>query len=99
MKDIVKIAFSFIGQKEIPGNQGFVDPKFEDLMKLTGWKKSQAWCAYFAELVWTATGVSGVRNFSGSAVQTWNNFKNACWPGMGDRPEVGDVVIQRLASL
>lgn len=47
-----QVARSWEGQKEISGNQGFVDADFEEKMEDVGWRTGQAWCAYFAELVW-----------------------------------------------
>lgn len=81
---IVKIASSYLGNKEISGNQGFVDPKFETEMVKVGWSKGQAWCAYFGELVWrqaykeNAVKIDDELNrlFSASAVTTLANFKN-----------------------
>ena len=79
---IVKVASNYIGKKEISGNKGFIDPKFEEEMVKVGWSKGQAWCAYFGELVWRqAYKESGIkiddelnRLFSASAVTTLSNF-------------------------
>ena len=49
---IVEIAMNYLGQEEVSGNMGFEDDEFEKKMKAVGWEKGQAWCAYFAELVW-----------------------------------------------
>jgi hypothetical protein len=70
------------GLKEIKGNMGFKDEEFEERMEMVGWKQTQAWCAYFAELIWKL-GYAGYDSemvkridklFSGSAVQTFRNF-------------------------
>lgn len=86
-------AISFVDEKELKNNSGFKNPKFEALMKLTGWRKGQAWCAFFVELVWKVSGCTGINHFSGGAVQTWNNFAASPFFGTSDIPEVGDVVI------
>lgn len=78
---IAKTANSFVGQEEIKGNLGFKDEQFQEMMKAVGWKRKQAWCAYFCELVWKLAYVHhlGINKqlselFSGSTVQTWKNF-------------------------
>lgn len=88
-------ALYYVGQEEIPGNQGFKDKKFEELMKLTGWRQGQAWCAYFVELVWTQCG-QDASLFSGSAVQTWRNFENSDKYVCSDIPDVGDIIIWQM---
>lgn len=82
---IVEVAKEYIGEREIPGNQGFLDSKFQAAMEGTGWTKGDAWCAFFAELVWrTAYNKAGIlidaelnKLFSASAVATLANFKKA----------------------
>ena len=82
-EQIIKFALADIGNKEKPNNGGWFNAVKEKAMKLAGWIKGEAWCAYNAEVIW----VNGftiedpvavkllVRYFSGSAVQTWKNFK------------------------
>lgn len=90
----------FLGQKEISGNLGFEDEKFESLMKDVGWQKNQAWCAYFTELVWKQAyenyDKSRIKEldklFSAGAVKTYNNFKNFGYT-VNETPSVGAVVI------
>lgn len=83
-KEIVKVAKSFIGQKEIKGNQGYVDEKFTVLMESVGWQLGQAWCSYFAELVVKLAykdypKALGIYNklCSAGAVRTLENFTKA----------------------
>jgi hypothetical protein len=82
---IVETAKSYIGQEEILGNLGFKNSDFENKMKSVGWQKTQAWCSYFTELIWKqAYGKINKQDiikelnllFDGSAVKTYNNFKN-----------------------
>ena len=81
-EEIVLIANKYIGQEEIRGNKGFKDIEFNRLMDAVGHEKGQAWCAYFAELVWKeayqnwdATLFSRLdKLFSASAVTTFRNF-------------------------
>ena len=89
-KKIRKIALSFLDERELDNNSGFEVPKFQQLMEMVGWRKWQAWCAYFAELVWQQAGQESA-TFSGSAVQTFRNFDEL--GRTSQLPEVGDVVI------
>ncbi|UCD07711.1 MAG: CHAP domain-containing protein [Candidatus Aenigmatarchaeota archaeon] len=96
---IVKTANSFIGQEEIKGNLGFKDEDFQDMMEAVGWKRTEAWCAFFVELVWKLAFVQDqakVRELgmimSGGAVATYNGFKKAGY-GISTTPEPGDIVI------
>jgi hypothetical protein len=50
MLTLSQVAERYIGKTETPNNSGFKDKTFEARMKAVGWLKSQAWCAYFAEL-------------------------------------------------
>jgi hypothetical protein len=83
-KDIVTIAKSFVGQKEIDGNKGFENPRFLSIMESVGWQVSQAWCSYFGEAVWTLSAKGDQKLlktldklFSGSAVRTLKNFEDS----------------------
>ena len=97
---IVNNALSFVGETEISGNMGFNNAKFQEMMEAVGWKKKQAWCAYFVELVWKlsyATRSSAtVREldslFSASAVQTYKNFVPTTWE-TSNVPQKGGLVV------
>src|SRR3972149_10261273 len=99
--DIVDIAVSFVGMKEISGNLGFRDERFQALMEECGWEKGQAWCSYFCELVWKLTYKDEQplvfkmidKLFSAGAVNTYNNFKESGWFVVDKKPEPGAVVI------
>lgn len=98
---IVEIAKSFIGMQEIPGNMGFKDERFQELMIETGWQKGQAWCSYFAELVWKIAYQEINpefipkldKLFAAGAVKTFQNFKDACIFPVDKKPEPGAVAI------
>ncbi len=99
-KVIIDTARKYIGQKEIPPNQGFIDTKFQELMEIVGWEKGFAWCALFAELVWKeaysqrdSSMISVVdKLFSAGSVQTFVNFRNAKWE-ISDVPQLGALAI------
>src|SRR5690606_36384354 len=90
------VAHKYLGRTEKPGNSGFTDADFERRMKETGWQKGQAWCAYFAELVFKEALPEKFdefdRLFSGSAVQTFNNFINAGYKA-SSIPQLGHLAI------
>lgn len=78
---LVEAARADIGQKEKPGNTGFVDKKLEADMRAVGWAPGWAWCACIQEKwVWQAfpekkETVKGL--FVPSAVNTFKNLVNA----------------------
>lgn len=82
-KVIIDIAKSYIGIKEIPGNMGWEDKKFQSLMESVGWSHTQAWCSYFVELVWKqaykdnkALTLKLDTLFNAGALKTYDNFFN-----------------------
>lgn len=101
---IKDIATSYLGQREIPGNMGFTDKSFEKKMQAVGFVKSYAWCALFAELVWTeAYAGSGLvaklrKLFSASATTTFKNFDIDGTFKTSKVPQVGAVAIWRHGS-
>lgn len=75
---------------------------FEEMMVDIGWRKKEAWCAYYGELIWKLS--YSLHNsliipeldrlFSASAVQTLNNFEQEGWPiHRGLTPKPGSIVI------
>jgi len=105
MRDtIIKIAQTYIGQKELGNNAGFSDKAFEDKMKTTGWSKGQSWCAYFTELVWreaykkTPLLKSVIALFSASATATFDNFAGSSLFKTGTTPQPGALVVWRYGN-
>lgn len=98
---IVEVAKGYIGQKEKPNNSGFVDPLFEQKQKARGWLNGQSWCAYTGELIWydafTELDACAVplinKYFSGSAVQTYKNFKASPEFKVRTTPVLGGILI------
>jgi len=100
---IVEAAKHFIGQKEIGNNECFEDPIFKQYMIDAGWKSGQAWCAYFAEMVWVNVYRKSLFRddiasrlevlFTAGAVATFNNFRKATDFVVSDKPELGAVAI------
>lgn len=100
-KEIVDSAYKYLGEEEIRGNLGFKSEEFQTLLSACGWKKGQAWCSYFVELVWRmayAKQNSLIENeitpvFSGGAVNTFSNFKKYDGKLIDTHPSVGSIVI------
>lgn len=101
MTNIVEIARSYIGQKEEPGNSGFVDPDFEAKMQKVGFYKSAPWCGFFCRLIWTEAGLSleamsGKRKriiVTASAVRSMKAASDCGrWSAT---PEIGSIAIWR----
>lgn len=90
---IIEVAKSYLGQKEIPGNMGFINPEFEKKMDAVGFQKTYAWCSLFMELVVKEAlpdfYAAHEKLFSASATTTYKNFDIAGkttqvpMPGMG----------------
>jgi hypothetical protein len=73
--ELIDYATAFIGEQEKPGNSGFKNKTFEDLMKSVGWKKGQSWCAFFCKLVYKDFITEEKFNlFSPAALSTLHNF-------------------------
>ena len=93
MSKIVEIAKGYVGQEELPNNSGFKNKDFEKRMKEVGFQKGQAWCSYFAELVWKEAG-EDVKPFSASAFKTYLNYEKAGRKGEV-KPVPGSLVVWR----
>lgn len=104
--EIVKVAKSYVGQREKRNNAGFQDPEFEKKMRAIGFQTGHPWCAYFVELVWTeaysiinSQALPHLKEFfSGSVMTTRNNFRSEKAQKFGYRyvtvnPEPGDLVV------
>lgn len=89
-------AARYIGQKEILGNKGFQDPKFEAEMREEGFQIGYAWCALFAKVVYIncypekekelrKLMVPGVLN-------TYRNLRDAAYP-IAQLPQIDALAI------
>ncbi len=82
---IVQYAKKHVGLKEKPGNSGWHDNLFQKRMNEIGWNPGEAYCSYFTELTWRDvyfrldteidSELDGL--FSGSAVKSWQNFRDS----------------------
>lgn len=101
-QEIVRVAQHYLDIKEVgANNSGFNDKEFEQRIEAVGWNHGQAWCAYFAELVWreayskfdtTIANRIGTL-FSSGAVSTYQHFEKADDFTVQQTPIVGAVVI------
>lgn len=95
-KEVIANALSYVGEHELSGNSGFVNPKFEHEMHEEGWLKGQAWCSLFTKVVfknvYPEKSDEFDKLFSASAVQTFKNFESAAYP-INNLPREGNLVI------
>ena len=99
----VLTANKYEGKKEIPGNNGFVDPVFDRMMRMVGFTNSWAWCSLFAQLCWLEEPYEKKAFlmpviwdcFTPNAVKTYENFKNDDTGHfeVSNKPTEGAVVI------
>jgi hypothetical protein len=93
---VVEIAKQYVGQKELPKNSGFNDALFQKRIEDAGWIKGQAWCAFFSEICFKEAAQKEwwklEKLFSGSAVETFKNFKAAKYT-ISDKPFPGALVV------
>lgn len=97
---IKTVAQSYEGQKEINGNQGWIDKDFEEKMKSLGWQKGQSWCGYFVMLVmresyanYPAQLALIKKNLTAGAVMTFENCSKNKSFVCNAVPELGDIVV------
>lgn len=104
---IINRAKSYIGQKEKPGNIGFMDHDFEESMKDNGFLFGYAWCAIFAKLVWREAYRDYNRNilialdaiFSVGALDTLSRFKKSNLFEFTKTPKPGALIFwQRITN-
>ena len=100
-EEILVEALKWEGEKEIKGNMGFHNTKFQEMMEEVGHQEGQAWCSYFAELMWKEAykrykpKVVEILDqlFDPSAVATYRNFKRSLSFNTGECPIQGALVV------
>lgn len=94
MDTIVKHALSFVGQKEIPPNAGFIEKVFHQKMVSVGWYKGAPWCAFFVKMVWRECGLN-TKFISGGALDTAKHFSKL-YGDLSGVPVEGALAICRV---
>lgn len=83
-EQVISIAKSYEGEREVSGNMGFMNEDFEKKMRAVGFQDGNAWCCLFTELVFKEAIPSKAKEldklFSASCVQTFKNFEKAKYP-------------------
>lgn len=100
-KRIIKVARSFIGNKEVHPNKSFLNAHFQQLMSKYGqWRTGWEWCSSFARMVWMLA-LKGQHRaiadklLSPSTQLTYSRFEKDR-SGLfltGQRPKMGSIVI------
>lgn len=93
-QQIVDLALKYVGQKEINGNKGFLNPDFEKEMIANGWYKGAPWCAFFTKLIWSKANQI-VKYMNGGAVSTYKALDNSDEYKVTATPQIGALVIWR----
>lgn len=101
---IVEFAMKYNGIEEIPGNMGWENELFEEMMHSAGWEEGQAWCMFLVKGIYLRI-FENVnervynqikQNFTGSATETYENVRKLTdWHTTTKYPTVGGVVIWR----
>ncbi len=106
-KKVARLSLLFKGIEEVGNDAGFSNKVFEQMMRDVGWKDGEAWCSYFAKVVYLYSLpklADDINNwFSGSSQATFENVKNGKSQEFelitSGRPKKGDVVVwQRINS-
>lgn len=89
-------ARKYLGEKEILGNQGFVNPALEIEMKEEGWQTGYAWCMILAKVVYVncfpERSIELRKLFVPGVLNTFRNFKEAGYKD-SKNPEVDSLVV------
>lgn len=91
-------AHKWLHVREIGNNAGFNDAIFEAKLRDLGWRPGQAWCAYFAKMIYTdvyfGTEYSPIiqATLSPLVIVTWRRAKASQYFQTQDKPVVGGIV-------
>lgn len=95
-------AARYLGQREIKGNQGFVDPKFQAEMSEEGFVKGYAWCMLFARVVFVNCYPEKTEElrklFVPGVLNTFKNLERAAYL-IGNLPQIDSLVCWRQMRL
>jgi hypothetical protein len=102
-RKVVKFSESLVGQTEIAGNLGFNNAEFQKMMEEVGWEPGDAWCVYFAKVIWYNMAPAFLKEkilkkVSGSSWQTYTNLRQDPSFVIKDIPKPGDMAIWMMYS-
>lgn len=85
-----------LGQREKPGNSGFLSVVFETEMKKVGWFRGAAWCDFAVEKWWKEAFADNIemtavlsKMFTGGTLASWRNFSKSPLFKTGKTPAFG----------
>jgi len=97
---IIELAQADLGIQEIPGNKGWEDKAFQDLLIARGWLTGQSWCMLWAEKIWVGAYKDHpevikviYELFSASAVTTYSNVLKSGYFKADKQCSPGSIVI------
>lgn len=96
---LVEEARKYLGQREVPGNMGFVDPAFEAEMIEESWRKTWAWCCVFIRVIavnaFPEHAAKLRKLITPSVMQTFRNLRDAGY-AISYTPTVGYICFYQL---
>lgn len=102
---IAKMARDCVNDPMVANVPGFNDKIFEKKMVDVGWIRSQAWCSYFAELIWREAYKQDLfvlkmldKCFSGSATETYKRFDTSIGFETSPVPMAGAIAVWRYGN-
>ena len=104
LDQITNYARQYEGIEEIPNNSGWEHDDFQRMMENVGWEMGQAWCMWYAKLVWYEVYKQVepeiaellMNTFTGSATQSYANAENSVRLNtVVEHPVPGSIVIWR----
>ncbi len=101
---IVRAARKYVGIHEIDGNAGWNNDKFQQKMANVGWKKGEAYCAYFVKMILLQIAKGKAYDFFKKTVSantqiTWNNFQTPSeYHEVSQTPRKGSLIIYQGIS-
>lgn len=98
---ITNFAMKWEGIEELPGNGGWKNKEFQDLMEEVGWQKGWPWCAAFCKMIYynvfkqVSQSISDwiMNDFTASATETYEICEQSPrWTTIIKQPVEGSVV-------
>ncbi|GGH02766.1 CHAP domain-containing protein [Pedobacter zeae] len=97
---IIEVARQYLGIIENPGNTGWKNTAFQNMMVKVGWYLKAAWCAFFTKAVYleayadNPAVTKAIKNcFTGGALDTYRRVKADGTFKTGSEPKKGAIAV------